>query len=124
MPEVFQSDMAAAVGADNNVVSVAGQLFHGAADAPQRAAARTAAAADAGTATLSVEQAIAKAVFDLTGYAFEPSDFKSAEARRNVDTRPYRFYESPRELTPPARVPETTAAPSFSRPVRVKDVLF
>ena len=42
--EVFQSDMTAAVGADNNVVSVSGQLFHGAARAPQRAAARAAAA--------------------------------------------------------------------------------
>ena len=29
--EVFQSDMTAAVGADNNVISVSGQLFHGAA---------------------------------------------------------------------------------------------
>src|SRR5438477_6981296 len=34
--EVFQSDMTAAVGADNHVVSVSGQLFHGAAASPQR----------------------------------------------------------------------------------------
>ena len=38
--EVFQSDMTAALGADNSVVSVTGQLFHGAATAPSAGQAR------------------------------------------------------------------------------------
>ena len=50
--EVFQSDMTAAVGADNNLISVSGQLFHGAAGAPHRAEARAAAAPGAGTRRL------------------------------------------------------------------------
>jgi extracellular elastinolytic metalloproteinase len=129
--EVFQSNMTAAVGADNNVVSVAGQLFHGAASAPARSAARAAAAAGAGSASLGEEEAIAKAAFDLTGFPYEPSDFNPAQARQ--DAGPYRFYDS-KHTVDAARAAEKTgkaeadqaqpAAPPFERPVRVKDVLF
>src|SRR5262249_16639170 len=48
--EVFQSDMTAALGTDNSVVSITGQLFHGAAAAPQRESMRVSAASRAGTA--------------------------------------------------------------------------
>jgi extracellular elastinolytic metalloproteinase len=131
--EVFQSDMTAAVGADHNVVSVTGQLFHGAATVPARGAAR---AATAGSATLAEEAAIAKAAFDLTGFAYKAGDFKLARAKaaqRSGD--PYRFYDSKHTASAaakPARkktakaksAPAKPAAPRFTRPVRVKDVLF
>ena len=88
--EVFQSDMTAAVGADNNVISVSGQLFHGAAGAPHRAEARAAAAPGAGTRELQAEEAIAKAASDLTGHPYKPTDFKPAKAP--TDSGSYRFY--------------------------------
>lgn len=138
--EVFQSDMTAAVGADNNVVSVSGQLFQGAAAAPERAAARTAAAARAsGAGTLGAEEAIARAAFDLTGFAYKPSDFKAAKASAHRDSGPYRFYDSKWKAAAAAKSARTKKSktkakskargakptpPGFERPVRVKDVLF
>lgn len=130
--EVFQSDMTAAVGADNNVVSVSGQLFHGAAGAPQRAAARAAAAPGEGTKALQAEEAIAKAASDLTGHPYNATDFKLAKAP--PDSGPYRFYACKWKVPPAAgakpkkrgakqREPAPTP-PLFERPVRVKDVLF
>lgn len=132
--EVFQSDMTAAVSTDNQVVSVAGQMFHGAATAPSRAAAR-AQAAVAGPGTLKAEDAIAKAAFDLTGYAYKPSDFKVAAAASRRASGPYRFYSSKWKVTNVAKDATKDAskakarsarpsAPRFTRPVRVKDVLF
>jgi len=130
--EVFQSDMTAALGTDNRVVSVTGQLFHGAAIAPQRAAARAAAAASSGGSELREEEAIAKAALDLTGYAYKASDFKPAAAPR--DSGGYRFYTCKWKVAPPAKrgakkksaKARKTAptAPLFERPVRLKDVLF
>jgi hypothetical protein len=135
--EVFQSNMTAAVGADHNVVSVTGQLFHGAATVPARGAARAAAA---GSAALAEEAAIAKAAFDLTGFAYTASDFKAARAKTPGTPGQYRFYDSKHKAgaaAQPAKKktakkksaatkPATTkpAAPRFTRPVRVKDVLF
>lgn len=130
--EVFQSDMTAALGADNKVVSVTGQLFHGAAAAPARAAARAAAPA-AGRSTLSEEEAIAKAAFDLTGFQYKPADFKRSVMRG--DDKPYRFYDSKWQVSSASEPAEkngksdtaqgaTLAAPPFTRPVRVKDLLF
>ncbi|HEU0147888.1 MAG TPA: M36 family metallopeptidase [Bradyrhizobium sp.] len=133
--EVFQSDMAAALGADNKVVSVTGQLFHGAAAAPERAAARAAAAPAAARPTLSEEQAIAKAAFDLTGFQYKPADFTPQRNASRSDAGPYRFYEckwkvsADDDRTEEQREGASTqgseaAAPRFTRPVRVKDLLF
>jgi extracellular elastinolytic metalloproteinase len=144
--EVFQSNMTAAVGADQNVVSVTGQLFHGAATTPQRGAAR---ASIAGTATLAEEAAIAKAAFDLTGFAYKAGDFKPARASKSKTSGQapgdqYRFYDSKHKAVAAAKpaekktakikskakaakaktAPAKPAPPRFTRPVRVKDVLF
>jgi extracellular elastinolytic metalloproteinase len=129
--EVFQSDMTAAVGADNNLISVSGQLFHGAAGAPHRAEARAAAAPGAGTRELQAEEAIAKAASDLTGHPYKPTDFKPAKAP--TDSGSYRFYACKwkvplaKKEEPKKRAKQREAAPTpplFERPVRVKDVLF
>jgi extracellular elastinolytic metalloproteinase len=134
--EVFQSDMTAALGADNRVVSATGQLFHGAATAPERGARRTAAASGASAVSLQEQEAIAKASFDLTGYPYKPQDFKAARAAARKDAGPYRSYDSKWKAgtaTKPAadKQKEGNAgrakkaeAPRFERPVRVKDVLF
>jgi extracellular elastinolytic metalloproteinase len=101
--EVFQSEMTAAVGADNRVISLSGQLFAEAAGAPARAAAR-------GEAETPAEVAIARAATDLTG-----RDYDSETVHLQSDAEGgYRFYE--------ATAPE--GAPAFERLVRVKDVLF
>ena len=133
--EVFQSDMTAAVAADNKVLSVTGQLFHSAGTGPMRAAARRAndrsRTGGAPAGNLSAEEAIAKAAFDLTGFAYKPSDFKRTAVSR--DAAPYRFYTSkwklPASGKPTAKKKRTTKtkkpdAPLFERPIRVKDVLF
>src|SRR4051812_5073216 len=129
--EVFQSDMTAALGADNHVVSVTGQLFHGAAAAPQQAASRAMAASGAGTSELREEEAIAKAAFDLTGHPYKASDFKPAAAPR--DSGGYRFYASKwkvsqgtgqRGAKKTSNAKAEPAVPLFERPVRLKDVLF
>ena len=134
--EVFQSDMTAALGADNSVVSVSGQLFHGAATAPRRAAARAATALRAGTAELEAEEAIAKAAFDLTGHQYKAGDFKPARKSAQRDDGPYRFYDSKwkaRAAAKPAKKKKSKTAarqsatpepPRFERPVRVKDIMF
>jgi extracellular elastinolytic metalloproteinase len=103
--EVFNSDVTAAVSPDNEVISVSGQFFPGAAGAGQRAMAAT---------TTSEEEAIAKAAFDLTNITYEPTDFSPAEAP--PDSEPYHFYQ----FTPQDEDPR----PTFERPVRVKDVMF
>jgi extracellular elastinolytic metalloproteinase len=103
--EVFNSDVTAAVSANNEVISIAGQLFPGAAAVRSRARA---------AAATSVEEAIAKAASDLTNVDYNAADFSATTAPRNSD--PYRFY---------AYTPQAGARrPSFERPVRVKDVMF
>ncbi|MET0966098.1 MAG: M36 family metallopeptidase [Nakamurella sp.] len=104
--EVFNSDVTAAVGPANQLVAVAGQFFPGAADAP---AARGFAA---GPAT-STEEAIARAVGDLTGLAYLPAEFALNNAETDDE---YRFYDYRPE-------PESDR-PGMDRQVRVKDVLF
>jgi hypothetical protein len=130
--EVFQSDMTAAIGADNGVIAVSGQLFHGAAGTPQRASARVAAAPGAGSAELQTEEAIAKAAADLTGHPYKATDFKPAKAPR--DSGSYRFYACKWKVSPATKARPTKGStkqrkvaptpPLFERPVRVKDVLF
>ena len=103
--EVFNSDVTAAVSPNNEVISVAGQLFPGAASAGQRARAAT---------TTSEEEAISKAASDLTGLVYEAADFSPTEAP--AEGGQYRFYQ----FTPQEEDPR----PAFERPVRVKDVVF
>ena len=105
--EVFNSDVTVAVSANNEVISVSGQLFPGAAAVSQRAMAAT---------TTSEEEAIAKAAFDLTSVAYEAADFSPTEAA--ADSEPYRFYQ----FTP--QEDEEDPRPSFERSVRLKDVMF
>ena len=103
--EVFNSDVTAAVSSNNEVISLAGQLFPGAAAVRNRAMA---------AATTSEDEAIAKAASDLTNVDYAAADFSPMAAPPNSD--PYRFYE----FTPKAGDPR----PRFERPVRVKDVMF
>jgi hypothetical protein len=103
--EVFNSEVKAAVGGDNQVISVAGQLFAGAAES-RRSRRRG--------MTVSAEEAIVRAAFDLVGVAYEPGEFAETEAPR--ESGPYRFYEH--------RRPEGDTRPLFERPVRLKDVVF
>ncbi len=105
--EVFNSDVSAAVDRNNQVIAVAGQFFPGASTTSTR---RRAAAAPAAAA--SEEDAIARAVFDLTGIAYTAEDF----ARAAADSGPYRIYE----YKPAANDPR----PMLERPVRLKDVMF
>ncbi|MGH9362295.1 MAG: M36 family metallopeptidase [Thermoanaerobaculia bacterium] len=105
--EVFNSELKAAVSPDNQVVSLAGQLFPGAGGVGAQGRARSAAAT-------SEEEAIAKAAFDLTGTAYQAADFTPAEARRESGS--YRFYEYV--------VAAADSRPVFERPVRLKDVMF
>jgi extracellular elastinolytic metalloproteinase len=103
--EVFNSDVTAAVSSNNEVISLAGQLFPGAAAVRNRARA---------AATTSEDEAIAKAASDLTNVDYAAADFSTMAAPPNSD--PYRFYE----FTPKAGDPR----PRFDRPVRLKDVMF
>src|SRR5215218_1034661 len=104
--EVFNSDVTAAVSPNNEVISVSGQLFPGAAAASPSAMAAT---------TTSEEEAIARAAFDLSDVAYEAADFSPTEA--SADSGQYRFYQfTPQE--------EDDPRPTFERPVRVKDVMF
>ena len=105
--EVFNSDVTASVGPNNEVVSIAGQFFPGA------AAGRSKARAAAATPT-SAEEAIAKAASDLTNLTYEAADFTKAKGTANDGA--YRFYNFK------AKRGDTRAA--FERPVRLKDVMF
>jgi extracellular elastinolytic metalloproteinase len=105
--EVFNSDMTAAVGPSNEVISMAGQFFPG-------AGARHASTRAVAERRTSEEEAIAKAATDLTSIPYEASDFApSAQAGNNG---PYRFYEF--------KAQKKDKRPPFDRPVRLKDVMF
>jgi hypothetical protein len=105
--EVFNSDVTAAITPANEVISVAGQFFPGAAaaSASRRAAATTA------------EQAIVVAAFDLTGFQYDVSSVvledESGDGSRTGGYRSYRVHR-----------PDDAPGPPFERPVRVKDVMF
>ncbi len=103
--EVFNSEVTVAVNPSQEVLSFSGQFFPGAGAAPARARMAT---------TTSVEEAIAKAAFDLTSIAYEATDFSPVE--NPTDGTTYRFYQfTPRD---------NDSRPSFQRPVRVKEVMF
>jgi hypothetical protein len=105
--EVFTSEVTAAIGADDQVVSVAGQFFPGAAEAGR-----------AGRATgISPEQAIAVAASDLTGLAYDAASFVIDDGSGvGTDSGAYRTYR--------AEEAGTGERPAFERPVRLKEVLF
>ena len=109
--EVFNSDVTAAVNANNDVISVAGQFFPGAGQEAARSRAATRGAAGGLTAE---EEAIARAAFDLTGVVYRAEDFAPAPAP--PDSGPYRFYEY--------KPSEGDTRHAFERPVRLKDVMF
>src|SRR3954451_6429054 len=103
--EVFNSDVTAAVSPDNEVISVAGQFFPGAAAASRASL----------VPGITAEQAIAVAAFDLTGSEYDASAFVPVE-EPGREAGVYRSYR----LAAPAADPQ----PPFERPVRVKDVMF
>ncbi len=109
--EVFNSDVTAAVNADNEVLSVAGQFFPGASRAATTSRTRLTAAR---TSATSEEEAIARAAFDLTNSPYDASDF--ARATDPPDSGPYRFYEY--------KPKHDKGRPAFTRLVRLKDVMF
>jgi hypothetical protein len=116
--EVFNSDTTGAVNDRNEVIAVAGQFFHGAAAsgaARSRARSRRAGSrAGAEEAPSSVEDAIARAAFDLTNVAYTRSDFLRAADQQ--DAGQYRYYDYTSTVG--------DGRPVFERPVRVKDVMF
>lgn len=107
--EVFNSDVTAALNADNEVLSVAGQFFPGASKA-----ATSSRAAGAEATPTSEEEAIARAAFDLTNSPYEASDF--VRATEPPDSGSYRFYEN--------QTDGDDFRPPFTRLVRLKDVMF
>lgn len=101
--EVFNSDVVVALSPQNEVLSLAGQLFGG----------TSAARASRRAPEVSPEQAIAKAASDLTGSSYHADAFAREEDRG--DSGDYRIY----------RYAETLGSESaFERPVRLKKVVF
>ncbi|MGK5110692.1 MULTISPECIES: M36 family metallopeptidase [unclassified Geodermatophilus] len=103
--EVFNSEVTAAISPDNEVVSVAGQFFPGAADASR---------ADR-SGGITPEQAIAAAARDLTGVEYDAASFVRNDSGSGGPGA-YRSYR--------CEAPATEERPAFERPVRIKDVLF
>ena len=110
--EVFNSDVTAAVDVNNKVISVSGQFFPGTASSDTRSRARGAGPGAAENLTPE-EEAIARAAFDLTNFPYEASEFVRIEGP--PDSGPYRFYEYR---------PTDDTRPPFTRPVRLKDLMF
>jgi extracellular elastinolytic metalloproteinase len=114
--EVFNSDVTAAVNADNEVLTVSGQFFPGASQSGERIGARGDRAAVPETSS-SEEEAIARAAFDLTNIVYEAGDFVlAADSQASSPASPYRLYEF--------NAAKRDTRPSFERPVRLKDVMF
>ena len=112
--EVFNSDVTAAVSANNEVIAVSGQFFPGTANSDTRSRARAAGRAGAAAENLTPEEeAIARAAFDLTNFPYETSEFARIEGP--PESGPYRYYEYR---------PKDDKRPPFTRPVRVKDLMF
>lgn len=113
--EVFNSDVTAAVNANNEVISVSGQFFPGTASPDTRSSARAGGRAGAAAKKLTPEEeAIARAAFDLTNLPYEASDFARVEGP--ADSGPYRYYEY--------RPGAGDTRPPLTRPARVKDLMF
>ncbi len=112
--EVFNSDTTGAVNDRNEVIAVAGQFFHGAAASGAARSKARSRAAGADEAPSSVEDAIARAAFDLTNVTYARSDFLRTADQQ--DAGQYRFYDYTSTVG--------DGRPVFERPVRVKDVMF
>jgi hypothetical protein len=112
--EVFNSDVTAAVNANNEVIAVSGQFFPGTGNSDTRSRARAAGRSGVTAESLTPEEeAIARAAFDLTNFPYKASEFARVEGRS--DSGPYRFYEY--------KSTDSTHPP-FTRPVRLKDLMF
>ena len=103
--EIFDSEVTVAISSNNEVISLAGRPFPGTGATRERARAAT---------TFSVEEAIARAAFDLTGISYGAGNFSPTAAL--ADDEPYRFYDFTQT--------DDESHPPFERPVRVKDVMF
>lgn len=105
--EVFNSDLNVAVDVANQVMSVAGQPFLGVAG---WAAARSRNRVES---VLSPQEAISKAIRDLTGMHYEPTMFEEIVSAQENDYHHYDCnLQKGSELVP------------LDRPVRLKDVVF
>jgi hypothetical protein len=112
--EVFNSDVTAAVNVNNEVISVAGQFFPGASESAVNSRARI---IDNPESVTSKEEAIARAMFDLTNIAYTAGDFLiDADAD---DNSVYQYYR----LAVQADGTDDLR-PTLERSVRVKDVMF
>jgi hypothetical protein len=105
--DVFNSEVKAAVTADNRVIGLAGQFFPGTGAPARRAESRRA-------ASTTAEDAIARAAFDLTGLEYRADHFQPSAERG--ERGGYRFYDFD--------AGRAGSLPVFERPVRVKDVVF
>jgi extracellular elastinolytic metalloproteinase len=107
--DVFNSDLNVGLDSDNRILSVAGQPFAGLTDwMSQRGR-------GAGPELIPVQEAIAKAARDLTGFQFDPSEFPPSTARESESG--YHFHDCVLEKKEDDR-------PDCERPVRVKKVIF
>ena len=105
---MFNSDVTASLGPNNEVISIAGQFF------PQAAAEPSRKRAMAETKT-SEEEAIAKAATDLTHIAYAASDFSPRLKLPRVASHTASMSFTPKR---------GDTRPTFERPVRLKDVMF
>jgi len=103
--EVFNSDMTVALNGANEVVSVTGQIFPGAAQPAARGLA-------AGRQT-PIEEAIATAARDLTNHPWDAEEFAFDAGRQGTTDQYYTFTAKRRE-----------ERPAFDRDVRTKSVMF
>jgi len=110
--EVFNSEVTAMVNQSNEVVAVSGQFFPGAGERNTRGRAR--AATTAAKKATPAQEAIARALLDLTGQTYQASEFKEASPR--AESGPYRYYEF--------RPRKKDSRPTLEREVRLKDVMF
>jgi len=110
--EVFNSDVTAMVNPANEVVAVSGQFFPGAGERATRN--RAGAKGRAANKNTPADEAIARALLDLTGLVYQAREFKAVA--QHADSGPYRHYEF--------RPGKKDSRPSLERPVRVKDVMF
>jgi extracellular elastinolytic metalloproteinase len=112
--EVFNSDVTAAVDANNRVISVSGQFFPGTSNTERRSrAVGNALSAGEAQSLAPEEEAIARAAYDLTKFTYAASEFVRVDGP--PDSGAYRFYE---------HRPADDTRPVFTRPVRLKDLMF
>lgn len=112
--EVFNSDVTAAVNVNNEVISVAGQFFPGVTESASRSSSRL---ADNSASLTSKEEAVARAVFDLTNIEYTAADILIAEDENDNSVYQYYRLAAQEDADKNPRI-------EFERPVRVKEVMF